>query len=220
MKKLFYTFSYFLCYFVSIAQFDSPKPNKEKTYLVGGLCNTLSNNSSSQPFFSPGVNLSINHCSIISENFMLQIGLEYDNTKYFIAQFNPGFSLMSNPGPGYSNMSFNLNTFTIPLYFNLFLHYQKLFIGAGPSLSVLPDSKVSGYSGQIPITNITWLVKPIDIGVGVKVGYFLKVFRNEWIIEGKITYGFLNLIHKDGSITIANLHNNYFTLSIGYVFNK
>ncbi len=216
MIRFFYIFVCLLCNFITWAQTNPVKPENQKIYLSGGLCNTLSNNSSSQQIFSSGINLSFNHCSIINENFMFQTGLEYDQTKYFVANFNYN----NIPSPSYSNMTFNINTFTIPLYFNLFLSYQKLFIGAGPNISVLPYSKADGYSGQIPVKNITWLVKPIDVGVAAKIGYFFRIFKNEWIIDGKVTYGLLNLIPKYGTTTIATLHNNYITLSIGYVFKK
>lgn len=158
-----------------------------------------------------------------TENWFFQTGLEYVNTKYRVNSLNSTATSHGFYGT-YSNLMLTINTITIPFYFNLYLNKQNVYLGVGPNLDFMTFNKyegnltsygANGTSLPVKVDGTGELTKWFNIGGAFKVGYFLKIKKQQFIIEAKYKYGLFNLIssnYQGGSIV-----HNYFTLNIGYV---
>ena len=218
-------------------QTTASKDIVNRFYITGGVSSTIDfynnniNYQSGDRYLVSGPstycrwNAAFYYSRIKSKHFMFQTGLEYTSEKYYIVDIEPSVYVRYSSSGYYFNTTITMNTFSIPAYFNLLLCKQKLFMGLGASLDVIPSS-FSGYVTQqgganINVVNVSGtaagvLTSYLDIGVAYKMGCFINIKNQLFTIEGKFKYGLLNSMA--GSTDI--LHNSYFTLNIGYVLKK
>lgn len=216
-----------ILYFTFAVKFSFAQKDSTVKYIVGGVCNTIdfyNNHTTNDMFlgqragsaFYQGPHASVFFGTIASPHLMLKTGLEYNFLRYYFSTLAVNVTSRYSAAY-YYNVTVSLNSVTIPLYFDVLCLKQKLFIGLGPSISILPYSFYTLYDSGTTLkksgSNPSFM-GVFDAGAGFDVGYFIPLKKRQLVIEAKFNYGFTNLIIESGNY----LHNNYFTAGIGYVF--
>lgn len=225
--------SFFLCCSL-YSQKDSATFKPYKTLSISaGSCGTLdfykNHGENDYNYVAPaglkpvyfGPSASFLFSSLKSRHYMFQTGLEYALCPYFIANIS-----MNEGHNYYSNVMVYVNDFNIPIYFNALFFKQKVFVGIGPSLGILPYSPNHGLtrfsnpaytSGYSTFTNYGWLFNNVEINLAIKTGAYFSIKNHQFFVEGRFNYGITDVIRKSYYPT---LHNDYVSLSLGYVFWK
>ena len=153
----------------------------------------------------------------LTDNLYLQPGL-----LYVMNGFKWSFDFIGQP----NTIKASVSTIEIPV--NLLYKAGKpgkgrLFVGGGPYIAYNIGgnikSTVDGIttSEKMKIGNdSTCLLKPLDIGIGINIGY---EFTENFYARLHSQYGFTNLL-PISSQTNANINSYNFGLSFGYIFVK